>query len=194
MKLFTRDFKRNSTWWTGIAFYFICGLLLLLLPDLALSIANFALAAILCAIGVKCIVTYLRGSVLDAVLGIDLAMGLVLTCVGVILLFNPLFLGSLLPFLWGLALLVGGFGKVQLSVDLKRIGTARWWLTLIGAAFSFVLGILAITQPAFIAAVFVQFVGVALIVEAVLDLAAYLTINKRIKDFRKALEKKTVEV
>lgn len=192
MKVFTRDFSRNSAWWTGIAFYFVCGLLLLLWPGFALNIANFALAAVLCAMGVKCMVTYLRGSVLDAVLGIDLAVGLVLTCVGVLLLFKPQFLSELLPFLWGLALLAGGFGKVQFGVDLKRISSTRWWLPLIGAAFSFVLGVLAITQPAFIAAVFVQFVGISLIVESVLDLISYLLITKKIKDFRKAAERTVV--
>ena len=68
MKLFTRDFNRNSSYFTAILFYFVCGLLLLLLPNLALSIANFALAAILCVIGVRCIVSYIRGSVLEGVL------------------------------------------------------------------------------------------------------------------------------
>ena len=47
MTIFTRDFNRNSSYWTAIAFYLICGLLLLLLPDLALGIANVALAVIL---------------------------------------------------------------------------------------------------------------------------------------------------
>lgn len=49
MTIFTRDFNRNSSYWTAILFYLICGLLLLLMPNLALSIANVALAILLCA-------------------------------------------------------------------------------------------------------------------------------------------------
>lgn len=193
MKILTHDFNRNATYWLAILFYFVCGLLLLLFPNLALSIANFALAAVLCVIGVKCIVTYLRGSVLDGVLGVQLALGLVLICLGLLLFINPMFLGSLLPFLWGVALLTGGFGKVQMSVDLKRIGDKHWWITLIGAVLSFVMGILAITSPVFLAAIITQFIGVSLMVEAVLDLVSFLTINKKIKDFRKAINKVTIE-
>ena len=57
MTIFTRDFNRNSSYWTAILFYLICGLLLLLMPNLALSIANVALAILLCAVGVRSIVS-----------------------------------------------------------------------------------------------------------------------------------------
>lgn len=189
MTIFTRDFNRNSSYWTPIAFYLICGLLLLLLPDLALGIANVALAVILCVVGVRSIASYLRGSVLDGVMGLQLAAGLVALCLALLLLFNPLFLAEVLPFLWGLALLVGGFGKVQMAADLRRIGDRLWWCALVAALLSFLLGALAIGRPVFIAAVLTQFVGASLLAEGILDLISFLTINKRIKEFRKAMEK-----
>ena len=154
------------------------------MPNLALSIANVALAILLCAVGVRSIVSYLRGSILDGVMGLQLAAGLVALCFALLLLFNPLFLAELLPFVWGVALLVGGFGKVQMAADLKRIGDRFWWYALIAALLSFVLGALAITRPVFIAAVLTQFVGASLLVEGVLDLVSFLTLNKRIKKFR----------
>ncbi len=153
------------------------------MPNLALSIANVALAILLCAVGVRSIVSYLRGSILDGVMGLQLAAGLVALCFALLLLFNPLFLAELLPFVWGVALLVGGFGKVQMAADLKRIGDRFWWYALIAALLSFVLGALAITRPVFIAAVLTQFVGASLLVEGVLDLVSFLTLNKRIKNF-----------
>ena len=188
MTVFTRDFNRSSSCWTAIAFYLICGLLLLLWPNLALSIANVALAVILCAVGVRCIVSYFRSSVLDGVMGLQLAVGLIMLCFALLLLFNPLLLAETLPFVWGIALLAGGFGKVQLAADLKRIGDRLWWGALIAALLSFILGALAITRPVFIASVLTQFVGVSLIVEGVLDLVSFLTVNKRIRDFRKSME------
>ena len=136
MTIFTRDFNRNSSYWTAILFYLICGLLLLLMPNLALSIANVALAILLCAVGVRSIVSYLRGSILDGVMGLQLAAGLVALCFALLLLFNPLFLAELLPFVWGVALLVGGFGKVQMAADLKRIGDRFWWYALIAALWA----------------------------------------------------------
>lgn len=69
MTIFTRDFNRNSSYWTAILFYLVCGLLLLLLPNLALSIANVALAVLLFVVGMRSIVSYVRGSILDGVMG-----------------------------------------------------------------------------------------------------------------------------
>ena len=77
---------------------------------------------------------------------------------------------------------------MQMAADLKRIGDRFWWYALIAALLSFVLGALAITRPVFIAAVLTQFVGASLLVEGVLDLVSFLTLNKRIKKFRREME------
>ena len=58
----------------------------------------------------------------------------------------------------------------------------------LGQTPSFVLGALAITRPVFIAAVLTQFVGASLLVEGVLDLVSFLTLNKLIKKFRREME------
>lgn len=188
MTIFTRDFNRNSSYWTAILFYLICGLLLLLMPNPGAEHRQRGAGNSSVRGGVRSIVSYLRGSILDGVMGLQLAAGLVALCFALLLLFNPLFLAELLPFVWGVALLVGGFGKVQMAADLKRIGDRFWWYALIAALLSFVLGALAITRPVFIAAVLTQFVGASLLVEGVLDLVSFLTLNKRIKKFRREME------
>ena len=65
-----------------------------------------------------------------------------------------------------------------MAADLKRIGDRFWWYALIAALLSFMLGALAITRPVFIAAVLTQFVGASLLIEGVLDLISFLTLNK----------------
>ena len=49
--------------------------------------------------------------------------------------------------------------------------------------------VFVISPVVFIAAVLTQFVGASLLAEGILDLISFLTINKRIKEFRKAMEK-----
>ena len=177
---------RQGSMWAAIGFYLICGLLLLLWPDLAMTIANYALAAGLSIIGLVFIISYIRMTALDAVKSMSLAIGLVTLLIGVLLLFNPEILVAALPFLWGLTLLVGGFGKVQIACDLKRIGDSKWWLALVAAMLSLILGVLAVCRPAFIAAVFVQFIGIALIFESALDMAAEIIVGKQLREYRKA--------
>lgn len=180
MKTFGWDF----TSWSVIAFYAVCGLLLLLWPSLALLIANYALAAVLCVVGIVLMVGYIRGEVLDGMMGYGLAKGLILLLIGIVLFVRSDVLTNVLPWLWGVAMIAGGFGKFQMAFDLKRIGRERWWLLLIGSLVSFVLGTFSVTQPEFLAVVVTQFIGISLLVEAVLDMVALLVFKREFKNLQ----------
>lgn len=194
MKLNWKSWNHHSSLGLAVLFYAVCGLLLLLWPTLALSIASYAVATLLCIAGIICIISYMRKSILQAVLGSQLAVGLITIFLGILLFANPLVLGALLPFVWGFSLLIGGFGKVQMSIDMKRIGDKYWWGLLIAAVASFLLGTLAIMQPVFIAQTIIQFIGVSLLVEAVVDIIAYIIVHRKIKEYRKDAENTTIEI
>lgn len=183
-----QDWKHLSTYGSLILFYLVFGLLLLLWPGACLRITSLCLAALLCIQGIRGVISYIRSTVWEAAMGMELALGMAALCVGVLMILFPQFLELLLPFLWGVSLLTGGFGKVQMAIDLKRIGEKRWWFLLIASALSFALGVFAITKPAFLAAALVQFVGISLLVEGVLDLVAVIGIRRRLRAFRKALD------
>lgn len=194
--------KNNFTWnmstssLSAIAFYAICGILLLVLPDAAMAIANYAIAALLAIAGIICIINYMKDSVLVAAMGTKLALGLALLCFSILMFCYPTFLSELLPAIWGLSLLVGGFGKIQASADLKRIGEKHWWVMLIGSLVSFVLGIMCLANPLYIAQTIFVFIGICLLVEAVTDFSAYLLIRSRIRKYRKAMDEmsKNIEI
>lgn len=183
-----QDWKHLSTYGSLILFYLVFGLLLLLWPSACLRITSLCLAALLCIQGIRGVISYIRSTVWEAAMGMELALGMAALCVGMLMILFPQFLELLLPFLWGVSLLTGGFSKVQMAVDLKRIGEKRWWILMIASALSFVLGVFAITKPAFLAAALVQFVGISLLVEGVQDLVAVIIIRRKLRAFRKALD------
>ncbi len=176
-----QSFGSLFTGWTLVAFYVVCGLLLLLWPGLALTVANVALAAVLCVVGLVMIAEYVRGETLDGMLGFGLAKGLILLLIGVVLLFRSDILARVLPFLWGVAMLVGGFAKLQMAFDLKRVDRERWWLMLLGALVSFLLGVVSITRPVIFALTVLQIAGISLLVEAALDTGALFAIRRELK-------------
>ena len=180
----TNASRWSFTGWSLIAFYVICGLLLLIWPNLALLIANYALAIVMCVVGVVLITSYVRGEAMEGMLGYGLAKGLIVLMVGLALLFRSDLLMTVLPFLWGVAMIVGGFGKLQMAFDMKRIGKTRWWLLLIGSGISFVLGTFSVTRPAFLAMVITEFAGISLLAEAVLDTAALLLMKREVKHLK----------
>ena len=178
--------SRHGSTWAAVAFYAICGLLLVIWPDLAPTIANNAVAIGLCAVGAFMVISYIRMSAFDAIKGMSLSLGLVALLLGILLLINPSVLQFALPFIWGMTLLVGGFGKVQIGFDLKRIGDPKWWAVLIGAALSFALGIVAVCNPTSVMQISMQFIGIALLFEAALDAAAEIATSRIIREYRKA--------
>ncbi len=183
-----KQWTMTSSGITAIIFYVVCGLLLLILPDLTIHIVNYALAIALCIAGIAFVASYMRTNVLEGLMGLRLTAGLLLIFVGISLFFAPTFLLELLPFVWGLSLIGGGFAKVQIGVDLKRMNDPQWWMVLIGAGISIVLGAFAVIKPLFVVQVITQFVGISLLVEAGLDLLTLVVLKKKVKNYRHTIE------
>ena len=108
-----RNWSLTGVSLAAIIFYAVCGLLLLLLPSEALAIANYAIAALLLMMGVVCIIGYFRGSVIIGQFGFLLAVGMVLVTLAVVMFCYPTLLASLLPVIWGVSLLIGGFVRIS---------------------------------------------------------------------------------
>ena len=71
--------------------------------------------------------------------------------------------------LFGLLVLLAGFIKIQTSVDLLRLKKSGWWLTAIGALLTIVFAIIILANPFKAVKALGIFIGITLIVEAVLD-------------------------
>ena len=186
MKIFQT--RRRNAEIAAILYYIICGLLLLLFPGAPLLIANYVIATILSVVGLYFIVAYFQKTALEGLDGIQLASGLILITTGILLMIYPEFIGTLIPVLLGISLLAGGTAKLQMAVDLKRLDSKRWWIMLIGALVSITLGTLSLIDPTSSIQVFYRFVGISLLVEAVLDFCSMLYVNHHVKEYRKTIE------
>ena len=74
-----------------------------------------------------------------------------------------------LTVLYGVMTLVTAFGKLQWTADLLRLKHKYWFIALISAILSLVLAILIITNPFSSTAALWVFIGISMIVEAVVD-------------------------
>ena len=141
-----------DTWSVILPFAFdlICGILLIALGNLALRVTSYALAGVMIISAIYMIIVYVRSKPLVKITELRLAGGLVLIVAGALLAFNPEYLENLLPFIWGIALLFGAFVKIQYAFDELALKIEKWWIMLILAAFSMVIGILTLANPAFL--------------------------------------------
>ncbi len=178
------DPRRLDAWSAilPIAFDLVCGVLLLLLGNLALRVTAYALSGLLIISGVWMIISYYRSTTVQKIIQSKLAYGLALLVSGVLLAFNPDYLKDFLPFVWGLAMLFGAFMKVQYAFNEKALNIQKWWILLICAGFSLIIGILSLANPSFLEANRGIVIGILLIAEAVLDLVVFILISRALRN------------
>ncbi len=162
-----------------IAFCLVCGVLLILFGNLALRITAYVLAGVMILCGIWSIIAYMRSKPVQRITESRLATGLILLVAGSLLAFNPNYLEDFLPFIWGLALLFGGFLKIQYAFDEKSVNVKRWWIMLIFAAFSLIVGILSLLN--LLGENRNLVIGILLVLEAVLDITVFFLLRHALK-------------
>ena len=177
-----------------VLFYLVIGILLVWLDTQVTTIATYVLAGVVLIYGGWMIIKYVKSEVEQRIAGSDLAVGLVLVLSGVLLFIKPSSLDTILPYVWGLSLVFGGFLKTQYAFDEKTVGVKRWWIMLIFAALSLVVGTLALLSRS----VFAEdtnrnlIIGIFMIGEAVLDAVTYFVIHRGIKNYHAAKQPQAV--
>ena len=160
-----------------IIFCLVCGVLLIAFDQLALRITAYVLAGVMIICSIWSIIVYIRSRPIVRITEARLAIGLILLVAGVMLAFNPDYLKDSLSFIWGLALLFGGFLKVQYAFDEKSVNVNRWWIMLIFSAFSLIIGVLSLMNPDFLGESRYLIIGILLVLEAVLDITVYFLLK-----------------
>lgn len=156
--------------WLAAAATLIFGLLLLICPQLLTDLVFNICGTILCIFGAFNILRYFTRRDPYAGFNWELCLGLVLLTGGIVLIVFKNALLSLLPLLFGLALLFGGIVKIQAAMNMRRMMYARWHFTMIAAGISTALGILIIVNPFGTLLTLLRVIGGALVIEAVQDL------------------------
>lgn len=172
----------RSGWplWAAAAATLAFGLVLLIWPGIATEwILNLCGAALLIAGAANIFRYYRRGDAYRAY-NWDLSVGILLALAGLALIAFKAMLLSIVPLLFGIALLIGGAVKIQAACNLRRMRYGRWYLTMIGAVISFLLGALIIANPFATSLVLVRVMGAAIAVEAVQDLISMLTYKREV--------------
>ena len=185
-KLFSRSKKDPETLTARsmilpILFCLVCGVLLILFGNLALRITAYVLAGVMILCGVWSVIMYVRSGPVQRITESRLAVGLILLVAGALLAFNPDYLEDILPFIWGLALLFGGFLKIQYAFDEKSVRVNRWWIMLILAAFSVIVGVISLLNPAFLGENRNLVIGILLVLEALLDITVFFLLRHALK-------------
>lgn len=155
---------------------------LLLVDPLGLTASIIMAAGIaLMIVGLLDVIRYFRSSPEEAAVSQLLMRGLVALLAGGFCAFNPGWFVVTFPviaILYGIAVLIGGLGKVQITVDMLRAKHSKWWLGAMNAAISIICALVIINNPFPSTIALWWFAGISLIVEAVFDLVTLILRRK----------------
>ena len=114
----------------------------------------------------------------------DLAFGVLMAAVGVIIIVRRNLVVNLIFGIFGVLILADALFKIQMSIDAKKFGLSLWWRILLMAILTGVLGVLLLIRPFEAAEVMMILVGVSVLFEGILNLCVVIYTVKIIKNQR----------
>ncbi len=164
----------------------VVGILIVVFPESSTNAICRAVGVVLTIWGFFRIGAYFASRVSYAFGSFGLVQGAAILGFGVYFLVSPETLASFLTVILSIILIVGGAMKLQYGIDLARIKAKAWWAPLIAAGVMITLGIIAIINPFAVATSLMMFIGISLIVNGVLDLAAIVFLSLMLKRIEKS--------
>ena len=176
-----KKLKSGMTWMS--VGYIVLGLILALMPTTSMLVVCYVLGGALLLFGLIRMVNYIRlGS--WSIAYYDMSSVVLSLLIGLLLVIKPDIFITLIPFLLGFLVMVDSAMHIQTSFELKSLGYKRWFVELILAAVTLVLGILMVFNPFSTANVFVIYLGVVLIVDGVMNLVDVFYVSHKIKKLK----------
>ena len=133
--------------------------------------------------GVK-LVGYFSGDLFRLAFQYDLAFGILLIALGVIVLLRTNGVMDFICIAAGVSILADGLFKIQIAIDARRFGIRDWWLILLLAVVTGGVGLLLVFRPWESVQVLTVLLGAALLAEGVLNLCVALSTVKIVKNQR----------
>ncbi len=159
----------------------VVGILLLVNPVGFTSGILIAFGVVMAIMGVIKIVRYFLTDAEEAAHEGNLSTGLLLALIGFICVLKKEWILATFPMItliYGIVNLISGISKLQKSVDMIRLKRRFWYVALISAVMTLIFAFFIIANPFATTAILWIFIGVTLIVEAVVDLVTFIFFKK----------------
>ena len=164
--------------------FMILGACLIIWPDCSMAVFCTAVGIMLIVYGLIKILGYFSRDVYCLAFQFDLAFGVLLAAVGVIIIVRRNVVVNLIFGIFGILILADALFKIQMSVDAKKFGLNLWWRIMLVAILTGVLGFLLLIRPSEAAEVMTILVGVSILFEGILNLCVAFYTIKIIKNQR----------
>lgn len=173
----------------------ILGLSFAFAPDISMKTICYVIGVTAVICGVVKMVGYFINDSYGLAFQFDFALGIITILVALTLFIYPKGIVSFVDILLGLFVLIDGAFKLQTSIEAKSFGINKWWIILLTALLTVVAGMILVLNPYSSMLMLTRLLGVAFVLDGVLNLIVALYTVKLIKRFSPILtESEEMEV
>lgn len=189
MKSIIQDMKHN--YFVNAVIMVLLGLVLVIWPHILGVLLCYLLGGALIVMGVFQLISFLRGERLGFYNKFVMMMGIVLVLLGIWICTQPHIVLSIIPVVVGIIVLIHGLVDIQYTLDIKKAGSTKWWIALIAAILTLVVGLLLVFNPFTAYEITMVLLGIAMLYDGGSDLAlllfSYLAqrdTDRRLREFK----------
>lgn len=158
-------------------FLLALGILLIVKSEATILMVSYVIGAVLIALGVLAIINFLKSK--SELYHLDIVYGIVTIILGILVIKNPTVIGSIIPFVVGVGILINSGTKLKYALDLRENNEEVWKYTLLVAIISALLGVLLLFNPFKASSLLVQVIGIVISIYALLDIVSTILLKKR---------------
>lgn len=160
----------------------LLGIFLMRKPDVSTAAVGTAAGVLLVIFGIIRLIGYFSRDLYRLAFQFDLAVGILLLILGIILLTKPQNLLHFLCVVTGMYVTADGLMKLQTAHDAHRFGIASWWMILAAALLTSAAGVCLLVRPAQSVRIGMQLFGAVLLAEGLLNLLTVLVTVKIVRN------------
>lgn len=188
---FLRSIKVNIL--SSAVLCILLGIVLLIYPNVSLTVVCRAVGVIVLVTGLSFVFSYLRVGKRFWYGKIELVFGSIFAILGGFILLYPLGILSIVPIVFGILLIYHGIANVRQAFELHQYRDNGWWLPVLIAATTIVLGILIMRNPFGTMDILMRIIGACLIYDGLMNTMLVGRFVKSIRNFRKLEEEEAMQ-
>lgn len=166
----------------------IIGILLILQSEITIITISYIIGTLLIALGAIAIIKFIKNINNIAREDLDIVYGTVTIILGVIVIYNPEAIASIIPIIIGIGIVISSATKLQYAIELKDNLNGQWKTTLIFSIVSAICGVILICNPFKGAVIIMQIIGGVIVAYSILDIISTITIKKNVSAIHQAID------
>lgn len=145
MKDFIKNYSKNSLLVSVILI--VLALFLIFKPGFSINLVMITLGLILAFYGITQTVSYFSHSKEIEFFNFQLVIGILCLLAGLVFIFNPTFINSILPLIIGVWIVIKSITSLQLALNIRNTGSKKWQLMLLLSVITFIFGLIIVINP-----------------------------------------------